>query len=289
MKKRAVALFLVMFSILSLSACDFQLTPAAESPSPEISVAPAPSESPSPTPTLTPEPTPSPSPTATPAPFEITQTLYEVFQADDGTLLMRNEWWQPVFSGGSPAATAINAVFTAERADDSEYAGMADSAKSDSDVYNMMIQNAKDYSEVGGTYVKYDLTYADNGVYSFYAQEIWDYYGPHPYAYDLAHTFDAATGAELKITDVLSVDAGSFDETIYQEYLAYHANDSFHDLAVETPDAIKGIAPGDTVFYLAGDGVHICFGQYTFYYAAGSSELVIPYSRGDLLRAPFAS
>jgi hypothetical protein len=106
-------------------------------------------------------------------------------------------------------------------------------------------------------------------------------------------TFNLETGKVLKVTDVLSIPNDLLADTLYREYIAYHAElgDGIDIIAQEGSyiNSVKEQCGEDAVFWLDNDGLHIFFHEYTFYYALGSSELVIPYTRNDLFRTPFRS
>ncbi|MDR0814110.1 MAG: tetratricopeptide repeat protein [Oscillospiraceae bacterium] len=235
--------------------------------------------------------------------YAIEQTYYNELRADDGVLLWRDELYQPVFAGSSERIRNMNAVFEGEIPTEST---VGDSDELLASYYSRegYTYEEANYGRVGGLVTTWEECYRKNQYLSFIAEEDWDGLGPHP-GFDLdGRTFDCETGAVLKLTDILSVSPDTLTDTLYQEYIAYHAalgdgldilaqgyfgqlyNDSYYKYYVES---VKEQCSEDSVFWLADDGIHIYFNQYTFDYATGSSELVIPYERFDLVRAPFAA
>ncbi|MDR1210338.1 MAG: tetratricopeptide repeat protein [Clostridiales bacterium] len=235
--------------------------------------------------------------------YDIEQTYYDELRADDGVLIWRDESSQPVFAGDGARIRKMNAVFASEIP--------AGSTNGDSDWLLESYYSREGYTyeeandgRVGGSAVTWEESWRKNQYISFVGSSEWDGLGPHGGFEYLGHTFDCETGESLSISDVLSVGADNLADTLYQEYLSYHAalgdgydifaqgydgqlySGSYNKYFVES---VKEQCGENAVFWLAEDGVHIYFEQYTFYYAAGSSELVIPYFRFDLVRAPFAS
>jgi hypothetical protein len=151
--------------------------------------------------------------------------------------------------------------------------------------------------------VTWEESYRKGLYISFIGSSEWDGLGVHGGCDYAGHTFDCETGELLNISDILSVGADNLVDTLYREYIEYHAalDDGYDILAQGYSaqlnsgdyngyfiDSVKEQCGEDAVFWLAADGIHIYFRQYTFYCAAGASELLIPYSRLDLVKAPFA-
>lgn len=233
--------------------------------------------------------------------YEIKQTYYTELRADDGVLIWRDESNQPVFMGSGERIRSMNAVFEDElpaenTMGDSEW--LLDSYYGREDIYE-----GANNGRVGGSAITWKESYRKNQYLSFIGSSEWDGFGPHGGFDYLGHTFDCSTGKAMKISDLLLIDENQVKETLYNEYIAYQS--SRGDEGKFLAEAAQGYDsdvyvnyyaesvkeqcdPATAVFWLAADGVHIYFNQYTFYYAAGASELIIPYTRFDLLRTPFA-
>lgn len=234
--------------------------------------------------------------------YEIKQTYYTELRADDGVLIWRDEINQPVFMGTREQITNMNAVFKGELP--------TEKTISDSDVLLESYNNREDYlyedtnnGRVGGLEITWKESYRKNQYLSFVGSSEWDGFGAHGDFDYLGHTFDCSTGKVIKISDILIIDENQVQETLYNEYIAYqssrgdegkflveaalgYSDGSYNKYFV---DSVKEQCdPENAVFWLAEDGVHIYFHQYTFYYAMGASELIIPYKRFDLLRTPFS-
>ncbi|WP_349943953.1 tetratricopeptide repeat protein [Lacrimispora sp. BS-2] len=234
--------------------------------------------------------------------YEIKQTYYTELRADDGVLIWRDESNQPVFLGTGERITSMNAVFKDELP--------AESTMSDSEWLFESYYSREGYTyeeanngRVGGSEITWKESYRKNQYLSFVGSSEWDGLGPHGGFDYLGHTFDCGTGKAMKISDLLLIDENQVQETLYNEYIAYQSSrgddgkflaeaaqgyDSGSYINYYVESVKEQCNPANAVFWLAEDGVHIYFNQYTFYYAAGASELIIPYTRFDLLRAPFA-
>ena len=229
--------------------------------------------------------------------YEILQTLYQEIRADDGVLLARNEYYQPVFIGNNAPVIRMNEAFENDLAgvnmDDFDYLpDMYDSREG-------YVYDEAQYGRVGGYVETWAESFRLNEYISFAATGDWDGLGAHGGFAMMGRTFDASTGDELTIADMLTIAPDRIQNTLYKEYIVYHytLGDGFDKLARGSAeglfensyiDSVKEQCGENAVFWLADDGIHIFFHQYTFYYAVGMSELVIPYTRFDLIRAPFA-
>ncbi len=222
--------------------------------------------------------------------YQIKQT-YREFTANNGNVVAVADWWMPEFSGSSTQVQKMNNFFTSRlnssdimKSFETDLAGY----NSDPNAFPGNFIN----EGISSTYeIKWSGTYSHAPYVSFTASDFVYYVGAiHPLSATYGVTFDVRTGDELKITDVLKISSSSMTETLYQEYLNYYSAKSadIAQLARENPDSVKEQLGEDAVFWLAEDGVHISFHQYTFYYAVGQTELVIPYSRTDLIAEPFA-
>jgi hypothetical protein len=235
--------------------------------------------------------------------YDIRQTYYEELRADDGVLLWRDEYNRPVFAGTGERIEKMNAVFESETPTKSTADNPDELLASYYGRAGYTYEEAND-GRVGGSVVTWEESYRKGRYISFLGSSEWDGLGPHGDRGYAGHTFDCETGELLNIFDVLSVGTDNSVDTLYREYIAYHAAlDDGYDLAAQGYDgqspedgynksfvaSVKEQCGEDAVFWLAADGIHIYFHGYTFYYAAGASELLIPYSRIDLVKAPFAA
>jgi hypothetical protein len=132
---------------------------------------------------------------------------------------------------------------------------------------------------VGGLAVTGEESCRKGRYISFIGSSEWDGLGAHG-GHDYAgHTFDCETGELLNISDILSIGADNLVYTLYREYISYHAalNDGYDVLAQGYSeqlhsgdyngyfvDSVKEQCGGNAVFWLADDGIHIYFRQYTF-------------------------
>lgn len=101
-------------------------------------------------------------------------------------------------------------------------------------------------------------------------------------------TFNLETGEVLQLTDFLLISPAQQVETIYKEHVAYqkrHSSDNWHyENDPEYISEIKSQCGEDIVFWLEEDGIHIHF---FVSWAEGDEDLIIPYTRSDLLQPQF--
>ncbi|MCL2151363.1 MAG: hypothetical protein FWH57_00130 [Oscillospiraceae bacterium] len=229
--------------------------------------------------------------------YEIKQTLYQELRADDGVLLARNEVLQPVFAGEGASSRRMNEVFENDlkgyNLDDFDYLPEAYDSREG------YVYSEAQAGRVGGSLDVWEESYRINKYISFVCYADWDALGAHG-SYELSgRVFDVSTGGLLSIYDVFSISEDDITEVLYNEYINYHSalGDGLDEMALGYEDgqynsyfelSVKEQCGDNAVFWLSSDGVHIYFHQYTFYYAIGSSELVIAYNRSDLLQKPFA-
>ena len=229
--------------------------------------------------------------------YEIRQTLYHEVRAGDGVLLARAECNQPVFLGDGENVIRMNKTFEEDLDgfgfDDFEYLiDMYDNRE------GYVYDDARS-GRIAGYSETWEESFRMNEFISFSAKCEWDGLGPHGGFEMTGRTFNARTGEELGIRDILKIPRNRIADTLYNEYVAYHyaLNDGLDELALGYEsgayntrhiESVKAQCGENAAFWLEDDGVHIFFEQYTFYYAVGASELVIPYSRTDLVREPFA-
>lgn len=232
--------------------------------------------------------------------YEITQTLYQELRASDGVLLARNEFNQPVFHGSSFEVNRMNEAFRADL--DGIDLSAFDGTPEEYDSREGYTYSEAQWGRVAGYLVNWEERYRNHQYISFIGTYEWDGLGPHG-GYDISgRTFNVLTGEVMSLADIMRIPADELEETIYQEYISYHMalGDGFDIMAqghVEPLDngkilqryieSVKAQCGEDAVFWLDDDGVHIFFEQYTFDYATGLSELLIPYTRNDLLKDEF--
>ena len=234
--------------------------------------------------------------------YKIKQTYYTELRASDGVLLWRDESNQPIFVGTSLQIKNMNSVFedellTEDTIDPSEWLLEAYDSRE-----GYTYEEANN-GRIGGLVTTWEESYRKNQYLSFVGSSEWDGLGPHGGFDLLGHTFDCSTGEEMKISDLLLIAENQVQEVLYNEYIAYQLSrgdegkflaeaaqgyDSGSYVNYYVESVKEQCDPAKAVFWLAADGVHVYFNQYTFYYAAGASELIIPYTRFDLLREPFA-
>jgi hypothetical protein len=223
--------------------------------------------------------------------YRIQQTLYQEMRANDGVLIACNESHQPVFTGGGENVINMNAEFIKEldKISFDEFNDLierSDEVESVKDLYDKNIWDIYDMCNrgiTGGFFSFWEESYRLNQYISFRGYSELYYFGVHGRSFSHGKTFDAESGKLLSITDVLSVSPDNIAETLYNEYIAYHTllGDGFDELAKDFIDNLKDQCDENAVFWLADDGIHIYFDEYTFGYANGASELIIPYSNSD--------
>ena len=210
--------------------------------------------------------------------FAMEQTFYNEVRANDGVLLWMDSYWYPVFKGNSSAANKMNAVYASE--DQTANVDANDLLQSYYSKQGYTYEEAND-GRVGGMQVTTSVTYNKDDIVSFLHDNEWDGLGPHGEVDFSGHTFNIATGDELKLTDVLKVNAANVSDILSKEFLSEYTIDDDMDSSLREASTL------DIPFWLENDGVHIFYGPYTFYYAFGSREIVIPYSRADLIKEMF--
>ena len=226
--------------------------------------------------------------------YEIRQTLNQEIRASDGILLARNEYHQPVFIGSNDRVHKMNRPFELDlenvTIDDFDYL-----QESYDNRIGYTYGEAQD-GRVGGYAQRWEESYRKNQYISFKAYGEWDGLGAHG-GYDISgRVFDARTGNVLILSDVLFVDLNTVGEILANEFVDqyfdeapngdWHAWDSFSKTT--DYDTLVDKSTLHLPFWLEDDGIHIFYEQYTFYYAYGYRELVIPYTRIDLVREEFS-
>lgn len=100
-----------------------------------------------------------------------------------------------------------------------------------------------------------------------------------------SRTFNLETGEVLQLSDLLLISPEQQVETIYKEHVDYLQRHSYDDWVYDYDSYyisdIKRQCGEDVVFWLEEDGIHINF---LVIWAKGDEELIIPYTRSDLLQ-----
>lgn len=224
------------------------------------------------------------------------KTVDETWRSPDGKLYGVYSYERPVCSGSSVLSSAINSEFDrrALAFSEREQGEMGPAA-----VYEERFSANNPFFPTDGAFYEHTLsaskTYEGRGVISF---RITDYYemimAVHPFTEVDCVSFDMKTGKILSLADVLTVNESNVSDVLYNEIL----NGGLYLLSEETfasaagvsgyEQSFKDASTPETPFYFSGDGIHVVYGEYTIAYAVGITELIIPYSRTDLIRSPYA-
>lgn len=222
------------------------------------------------------------------------KTVDETWRSPDGKLYGIYYVERPVCSGSSVLSEAINSEFDRRERDfsESEQGEMGPAA-----IYERNKGNS--WFPTDGEFYTHSLfaskTYEGRGVISF---RVVDYYemimAVHPRTNVDCVNFDMNTGKILSLTDVLTVDESNVSDVLYNEILKgglyLLSEETFASAAGVSgyEQSFKDASTPETPFYFSGDGIHVVYGEYTIAYAVGITELIIPYSRTDLIRSPYA-
>ena len=238
-------------------------------------------------------------------PFEIITIYDTALYAPNGEEIGHVASRRPVFDSGYRYADRFNECFgeflapLTEQEVQEHYRVIMDEAVRFAQDQEAM-GNAYAYSlGYGGFYFDdaCQVAYYDGTYVSFVVSSGGFYTGAaHGWYYANGYTFNLATGDILSLSDVLAVDADTVGEKLANEFIVQYADDSpsgdwhYWDSTFRRTDYDQLVAAStlDIQFSLGDDGIHIYYEQYTFYYAYGARELVIPYARFDLVRPPFA-
>lgn len=224
------------------------------------------------------------------------KTVDETWRSPDGKLYGVYYVERPVCSGSSVLSAAINNEFDRRALAFSE---REQGENGPAAVYEERFRANNQFFPTDGGFYEHTLsaskTYEGRGVISF---RITDYYemimAVHPLTNVDCVNFDMNTGEILSLTDVLAVNESNVSDVFYNEMLKgglyVLSEDSFaHPSFVSTYEQhFKAASTLETPFYFSDDGIHVVYGEYTAFYAMGISELIIPYSRTDLIRSPYA-
>ncbi|MDR3277807.1 MAG: hypothetical protein LBT12_03450 [Oscillospiraceae bacterium] len=271
--KRRMAMFLAAALLFAASCAAKPSAETETTATPEVSAAPTPTASPTPTPEM--------------IPFEIQRTLYQETYAEDGTLLVQMESWQPVFAEDSAAARRMNAVFEEER----NSGWKLEDFDWNVEEYNRREGAVYESIRVGlvpGRLQNCELTYARNNILSFRLYLYVEGVGARGfYSETYGHTFNVETGEELALRDVLMIDESNAGDILAEEILkVYEFPGNQYDDETVWIEEIKKLSTLDQVFWLEEDGVHVYYGgQFVDRY--GDRAVVIPYARTDLIREAF--
>jgi uncharacterized protein YjdB len=127
-----------------------------------------------------------------------------------------------------------------------------------------------------------EIPYNRNNLVSI-TQENYTYTGgAHGMNTLTAHTFGTKTGDELLLKDVLVIPEAQISTELTAEFAVLKAtNPRYSDIDLAE---VASLLNGSAKYYLTDAGVCVYFDPYEVtYYAAGRVELIIPYSRTDLL------
>ncbi len=281
-------------------------TPVSAQTTPDEAPAPVqttPNETPAPAQTTPGETqTPETSVTSVPAkidnPYKIVIIFKGELKNDQGAALGEVKFLRPVFQADFPYADNFNAAFN----NLSAFPKLARltkpaSAKTVKRIFSDDMAEAQEMRDTWNYDVSFSYTdtwkisYQKGPVVSFCSEF---YYMPaggmHPWCGQYGGTFDMETGKVLKLKDILKISPDRQADILYQEYIKSLNKDTAREAKkAKWMSSIKERCGEKAIFWLAKNGVHIYFDQETFYYLAGDSELVIPYSRTDLLQPYFAA
>jgi len=139
-----------------------------------------------------------------------------------------------------------------------------------------------------------ECTYEKDGIVSFVTNGDWFMGGVHN-SWKTGHTFDFVLGRELKITDILLGNESQIKAALEKEFYKWFSSDigkpklTLNDIKKEYLDdmEIEGISKqsgADANFYLADDGVHIFYEPYTISATQNGVDILIPWTRTELIR-----
>jgi tetratricopeptide (TPR) repeat protein len=245
------------------------------------------------------------------APFDLVTIYDETFFAENGEQQGEVKLIRPVFRSNYKFADTFNAEF-GDQTSPLNTEEVRSLYASDFEASEEFAQPSGEYW-TGGYGLGYggffyentcEVSYNNGSIVSFKGYDSTMSAGAaHPLSDVYGKTFDLANGKVMTMSDILLISNDRLMDTLYKEYIAYHAalgdgydilaqgyhgemySGSYNNYYVES---VKEQCGENAVFWLADDGIHIYFHQYTYNYAIGASELVIPYTRFDLIRAPFA-
>lgn len=228
---------------------------------------------------------------------EIKTTTNVTWKAPDSKYYAVYSFERPVCTGDTPLADAINAEYdrmekefvTAEEGPDGPAAFYTNSENGRDYIASIAPGDGLFYSHEVST----SKSYTGRGVLSFCTRYYYDpVYAVHPSSSMSCLNFDRETGKILRIDDVLNVTESSVADALYNEMLKgnlYSGGASVKNSSIELfSDQLKDASNIDVPFYFAADGIHVFYHEYTISYSAGEFKLIIPYSRTDLIRAPYA-
>ncbi|MEL7662048.1 DUF3298 domain-containing protein [Acetobacterium wieringae] len=135
------------------------------------------------------------------------------------------------------------------------------------------------------------ISYYDNNLITITQNRFTYYGGPHGYNEKISHTFNLTTGQEINTKDFFSIS----DETLLRAKLTDEFSKKFNSTTtqngstsrysdVDLKDVNEKVLT-DAVYTLTDDGLSVLFNQYDVAsYATGQVEIIIPFSRTDLLK-----
>jgi len=135
------------------------------------------------------------------------------------------------------------------------------------------------------------ISYYDNNLITITQNRFTYYGGPHGYNEKIAHTFSLTTGQEINKNDFFCIT----DETVLRSKLTDEFSKKFNSTTtqngstsrysdVDLKDVNEKVLT-DAVYTLTDNGLSVLFNQYDVAsYATGPVEIIIPYTRTDLLK-----
>jgi hypothetical protein len=213
---------------------------------------------------------------------EIKQTFEEEIKSDNGTLLCVIAYSRPVFTGNSKASKKIERTYAKE---EKAMRKDANQLKKKAEAEYVRAGEAGE-KFIGPAYYQVNAakTYEKHDVISFVSRGSKFEFGAHPGNWIEGDTFDLKTGDRLRIDDVLNVNKNNAADIISREFglvFGSKLNKNNREYMLEQ----SGL---NAVFALQEDGVHIYYNEDTISHAFGIPDLIIPYTRTDLVKAPFA-
>lgn len=210
----------------------------------------------------------------------------EFAENNSSTIIGKSTYTRPVFLGNSEATKKMNSVYDGLEAtwksDDTKFVAasktrwdeLSQSLKNTAFKYNSKYEN-----EVTST-----VTSNKNNIISIYQDNYkYNISATHGNKERTSHTFDMQTGEELFLDDVLNVTSSDVSQKITNEFINFvNANPGYKEMKM---DKVRSTLSINSPFYLTHKGVCIYYNEYEVgSYAMSLVELVIPYTRTDLVK-----
>jgi len=134
-----------------------------------------------------------------------------------------------------------------------------------------------------------ECTYEKSGIVSFVLNGDW-YMGGVQNSWKIGHTFDFTLGRELKINDVLRGDESQITAALENEFYNWYKKENGYEISENSgKDNLKKESGLDTNFYLAGDGLHVIYIPHIATLIQNGIDILIPWTRTDLVRPQWTS